>query len=213
MERSFKMKIFSDYESPFFNLLSQITDIVIVGMLWFLTSLPLITMGASTTAAYYVLTKQVSGKEDDMIKNFFKSFLENALRSISIFLLLGSALVLLSFNVSVTSVGSAFNWFILMFNYFLIFQVVIVMIYIFPLMARFKMRFFQYFKSACLLGNRHLLSSMAHLMLLGSLMLLSIQFIPLLAILMGVYCYLSSFMVVKIFRRYDPDFDSNGQRS
>lgn len=201
------MKLFN-YDSPVFNLLSRLTDIGIVGLLWFFTSLPIVTMGAATTAAYDVLIKIALDEDTEVVKKFFKSFVSNFLVSTAAFLLLVVIAALLVFNIRITDGASVLGWLILLFNYFLMYQVVIIAIYIFPLIAKFKMKFFQYIKQASFLGSRHLISSVLHVILLLSLLLLATQFVLLLTVLMGIYCYLSSFIMVKIIRKHRPDFET-----
>ena len=46
------MKFFS-YESRFSQLLLKLCNACMLNVLWFLCSLPIVTMGAATTALYY----------------------------------------------------------------------------------------------------------------------------------------------------------------
>ena len=49
------MNSFFNYEGPFFNVLNRLSDLVILNVLWFICCLPIVTIGASTTALYYVM--------------------------------------------------------------------------------------------------------------------------------------------------------------
>ena len=57
--------------SRFFYLVG---DIITLHFLWILCSLPIITIGASTTALYYSCMKRIRTKEGYPLKNFFSSF-------------------------------------------------------------------------------------------------------------------------------------------
>ena len=61
-------------DSGFMRVLNMISDIVLISMLWLLCSLPVVTVGASTTAAYYTIMKVVHKKTGYISKEFFKSF-------------------------------------------------------------------------------------------------------------------------------------------
>ena len=52
----------------------KIFDIMALGFLWILCSLPVITIGASTTALYYAIVKSVKNNDGYVTKEFFRSF-------------------------------------------------------------------------------------------------------------------------------------------
>ena len=45
---------FFNYDSPLFSSINKIVDCVFLSLLWFVFSIPIVTMGASTSALYYV---------------------------------------------------------------------------------------------------------------------------------------------------------------
>jgi len=50
---------------------------MVLNLLWCICSIPIFTIGASTTAVYYVTLKLVRDEEDGTFRSFFKSFKEN----------------------------------------------------------------------------------------------------------------------------------------
>lgn len=52
-----------DYDSKLFQLLLRVSDLVALSLLWLLCSLPVITIGASTSALYYTAMKLVRQRE------------------------------------------------------------------------------------------------------------------------------------------------------
>ncbi len=70
-----------DPENSFWSFLNRIYNLAFAGFLWFLTSLPLITIGASTTALYsYAFA--VTGQRDGYVaKSFFASFRKNFVKA------------------------------------------------------------------------------------------------------------------------------------
>jgi len=187
--------------------MSLVADIVLIGILWTLTSIPLFTIGASTTATYYLFTKKVSGRDCYIFKDYFKSFFRNFIKSTLFLVILAVILGVLIINVSLIQTDGIFGWVTLIFNYFLILQATFVLIYIFPLLSRFDSPFFAYFKQAAFMANRHLLTTVANLMILAILIMLSIYLSFLILFVMGIYCYLSSILIVKLFKKHRPDFD------
>ena len=64
-------------DNPVMNFLTIVCDIVILHFLWLLTSLPVLTIGASTTALYYTTMKCIRNGQGGVVKMFFKSFKDN----------------------------------------------------------------------------------------------------------------------------------------
>ena len=62
-----------DYDGKFINFLNKATDTLIATLLWLVCSIPIITIGASTTAFYSVMLKLVKDEESYITKSFFKS--------------------------------------------------------------------------------------------------------------------------------------------
>jgi len=63
-------------ESPFFQRLSSFSDLILLNLLMLVTSIPIVTIGASATALFYAVTKLREG-EGKPFKNYFRSFREN----------------------------------------------------------------------------------------------------------------------------------------
>ena len=67
------MKIFS-YDSPFSQVLLKLAWSCYLNLLWFICSIPVFTVGASTTALYAVTLKIVRDKEGNLTGQFFRAF-------------------------------------------------------------------------------------------------------------------------------------------
>jgi len=65
------------YDNKFFEVLGKITDIVILNLLCIISCLPIVTIGASITAAYSVAIKMIKDEETYIVKEFIRSFKEN----------------------------------------------------------------------------------------------------------------------------------------
>ncbi len=68
---------FFSIDSKFFKFVSKAADVFVLNLLWILCSLPIITIGASTCAAFYVSLKMVDDEEGYIAKSFFKAFRDN----------------------------------------------------------------------------------------------------------------------------------------
>lgn len=86
------MNLFS-LNSPFARGINKLIVMMYVGVLWFLCSIPIITMGAATAALYEVLLKAVRNQEGYVGSSFLKAFRGNLKQGIQ----LGIPLLLVQF--------------------------------------------------------------------------------------------------------------------
>ncbi len=63
------------------RFLRELCDLILLNVLWGLCSLPVITMGAATSAMYAVTLKKARNEEKSIIKEFFHSFKTNFLQA------------------------------------------------------------------------------------------------------------------------------------
>ena len=75
-------------DNPIISGMSRIFDMMCLNVLWLVCSLPIFTIGASTTAMYTVMLKVVKNEEGYIVKGFFKAFKENFKKSTIIWLIL-----------------------------------------------------------------------------------------------------------------------------
>lgn len=64
-------------EGKFFRFLERMANCVFLSCLWSLFSLPVITIGASTSALYYAMHKVVKLESGHLFKTFWKGFRDN----------------------------------------------------------------------------------------------------------------------------------------
>lgn len=80
------MKFFS-VDSPLYKFISTLWEIVKLNFFWLVFSLPVVTIGASTTAAFSVGLKMADGSEGYIFKAFLEAFKENWKKGIPLGLL------------------------------------------------------------------------------------------------------------------------------
>ncbi|MCR5214057.1 MAG: YesL family protein [Eubacterium sp.] len=143
------MKLFR-YDSGFMQMLDKATDFMLLNILCFLFSLPIITAGASVSAKYNVAMKIHRKEEPTIIKPFFKAFKENLPMGIG-----------LSLVCEITGTSFFINW-LMIYNSengkvppivllgFIVITLLFVMIVfcLFPFFARYSLRFLELLKSA-----------------------------------------------------------------
>ena len=70
------MKLFS-IDGPLYNFFSRLLDMIKLNFLWLLFSLPIVTIGASTAAAFAITLKMVDEREGYIAKQFWNAFKAN----------------------------------------------------------------------------------------------------------------------------------------
>lgn len=70
-----------DYNNPVWRFMGKIADFFMLTMVWAVCSIPIVTIGASTSALYYVVLKMVKNHEQYIIRSFFRYMKENFVSS------------------------------------------------------------------------------------------------------------------------------------
>ena len=147
-------------DGPLMSLMTKVAYSAYLNILWFLCCLPVVTVGASTTALFYVTLKIAKNEEGNITKAFFRSFKENFKQGTIIWLILLVAGILLGVDGYVLyhmRFSNAFWTVITAIFIVAVVAYVIIVMYIFPLLARFQNTTIAMFKNSIMIGMRFLL--------------------------------------------------------
>ena len=128
-------------DNPVINTLNSVVDTLVLGFLWLLCSIPIITIGASTTALCYAYNKAVCEKESYAIKAFFDSFKLNFKQATMLWIIIATifAICVLNYCVARTMVEQIKFMNVPIIVASVIFIVVLMWaMYVFPYLARFE---------------------------------------------------------------------------
>ena len=195
-------------ESPLVNFLNKVADIMILGIVFMIACVPVITGGAALTAAYYMGFKMVKNEETYIIKGFFKAFKENFKQAtiLWIFVLIIMAVIVADYRIILYSgIAFASGLRIAMVSVTLIAALGIV--FVFPLQARFQNTVKHTFKNAFLMALSHLPSAFL-LIIIYAVPYLILWLVPRLfpvVFLLGFggIFYFKSFVLLRVFRKYE----------
>lgn len=200
-------------DGPFFKYGTLLCDIIILSFFWCVCSLPIITIGPATAALYYVTTKLTVSREGYVTIDFFKSFAGNFIQGLIswlIFIFIGGVLF---FNIINFHPSGSVESIISIIQFVLLFELAITLIYVFPLIARFKMSIKDIFKSAFFMANRHFFTTITCFLLLAAVLygvfIFGYMILPFLFIIPGTFAYLTSFMIMRVFKKYMPEMDTD----
>ena len=160
------MKFFS-YESKFSQLVLMLCQSCLLNVLWFICSIPIVTIGASTTALYYVCLKIVRGEEQYVIPMFFRSFKENFRQATQLWLIMLGAGILLGTDgyilshLRTHSTGPAAVLWTLLFALLIAASIAyaIILLYVFPLTASVVNTNKAMLKNSFLIGTHYLFAT------------------------------------------------------
>ncbi len=198
------MTNFFNVDNPVWKFIGNLWDFFLLSVLWFVCSIPIVTIGASTTALYYVTLKMASDQEGKLWQQFLKSFRENWKEATIIwigFLLVGVVLVIdvLYGLTSGTNLASAI----------LIFSVVVGVLYlcmlsfVFPLLARVDNTPMAMIKMAGGVVVQNFLPVLAGVLVMAGFVLVGLfVFSPVLVVVPGLPAYINSRIYNHIFERY-----------
>lgn len=94
------MRRLFDLESPVMGCLFKVFDAIVLGLLWVLCSLPVVTMGAASAALYIATRRCLVRGESYLLRTFFRAFRDNWKQATLVWLLALSLLALLALDAA-----------------------------------------------------------------------------------------------------------------
>lgn len=132
--------------------LGKIGDMICLNVMWLICCIPIITIGASTTALYTVMLRMVKNEEGYIFRGFLKAFKSNFKQSTLIWLILLLLGIVWTVDFRVAGFIPGMAGIILSAIFLALgFILLSMMIYIFPLTARYENGIKATFKNALIL--------------------------------------------------------------
>ena len=190
-------------DNPVMHAIGLLGYSIYLNLLWFVCSIPIITIGASTTALYYACGKLVRGEGATLTKAFFSSFRKNFKQATIIWLIMllvgailgadGYILYRIRFNgvfwviMTALFVGAAIVY-------------GIVLLWIFPLVSRFFNTTPMMFKNSLAIGVRYAICTIitAGVYIIMGYLIINI-FTPFMFLGVGACAMVSSALMRQIF--------------
>ena len=147
------MSLFSP-ESKLYKGLSFFASVLLLNFCWILFSLPIITVGASTLAAYSVVFKMLENKEGYVFKDFWKGFKENWKQGTVLWLITLIAIYGFYLDVQILKTDPGIPVIVASIVAFVL--VAFSLIYAYPLAARYENKVFFHIKNSFLLSVSYL---------------------------------------------------------
>ena len=128
------------YDNKFFEALGKISNTVILNLLCIVSCIPIITIGASVTATYFVAMQIVKDEESYIIKEFIKRFKENFIISTKIWIIMMIIGGVLCFDFYISKL--VINEYMRIILQFILLMISIIfafsITYVFPIASKFE---------------------------------------------------------------------------
>lgn len=199
-----------DLDNPFFSAVNKILSVIGLNFLWLALCVPVVTAGASCTAFYYTIQKNIKNSRGYMLSDFMKSFKENFKQATGIWMILLAVLTVISLDLAAVKTlihqeripeGTQYFFYILMI------LIGVYAIWTFACLARFENTVRQTMKNAALLMISSLPVSLAVFLLAAGAALI-IWLMPVAVLVMpATALWLASVLLEKVFRKGMSDED------
>lgn len=201
-------------ENPFMQFLFRVSDLIILNLIFMLSCIPVVTIGASISALHSVCLKIVRGQESYMWQGFWKAFRQNFKQGTVLWIISIVILFVIHMDFTILNAGDhpLFGYVkvalgsvtAVLFSMF---------IYVFPIISHFKCTIRQAIKNSLFMTIGHLPFSILLVVMYGLIFFLATLNVKMLALVIAV-ATICGFSVVtltaciifdRIFKKYEPE--------
>lgn len=200
-----------NFNSRLYHYMSKLAECMILSLLWIVSSLPIITCGAATSALYYCAVKVLRKDEGSAFKDFwraFKSNLNQGILAVIVAFAICALIVVIGSTVYAAMPQSDVLKKIYI-GYILLFSAGISWLhYVFSYIARFEAPFRTVLKNSLIICVMNLPVSLSMVILFVAVAAVFILTAPAsgvaLFLLPALYALVTSSLLEKVYRKYMP---------
>lgn len=184
--------------------LKKIINFLLLNILWVVCSIPLVTIGASTCAAFYVSLKMVNEEEVSVVKMFFKAFKQDFMQG-TIMLCITSPCTALCFFMWRTLIKSGEMNLLFILGAFIVTLVLIILnFYSYALIARYTNSIKNIIRNSAGLTVQHFKTTMLTIVVVAAE--IAIMFVIPIVTLLGLF-FIPELVIFTISKTAKPIFD------
>ena len=204
-------------DNPIMQFISKIFDLVMLNLIFVLSCIPVITVGASLSALYYVSLKILRGEDPYIWRNFWKAFRQNFKQSTIVWVLYLLIIAFVGMDFYIINSQDTMLFAVIRICLWVVCAVLLSMfLYVFPIISHFVCTTKQVLKNAAFMAIGHLPYTIVLLAVCGLILYLytvSITTFALVIMVSGI-CGFSVIALIfciifdRIFKKYEPEEDS-----
>lgn len=203
------MDRFFDLDNGFFRFLNKVFDMIVLNLLVFILCIPVVTAGPAIASMYYIAMKEVKDEEGYVIKPFFNFFKKNFKQGVILELIIMAVAAVMTADIYImyqwTQKDSGL-FLSLLFSLIIGFAIIVIItiVYIFPMLAKFDNNIKGYLMNSLMMGVRHLPQSVLAVIIIIGCAVLTYIYPVALIFTIGLAGFLTSMIFAKIFDNYIP---------
>ena len=197
-----------DVDGPLVTFLTKTGELIILSLMWILTCLPVVTIGAASAALYNTVVMSVRKGIGYPVRSYLKNFRSFFKRGLAVTIpLIIWTLLLILFNVYAAHVEVSLSTFAAKMLVICVIVTLSVTVYLFPIISDFGVSAGRAGLMAFIISGRHFVVTLMHIAAIGGLVYLAFYVLPIfsLFVLPGILCFLSSIPMENVLRKYKPD--------
>lgn len=200
---------FFDIDGGFFRFMTKVADFILLDVLVFLFSLPIVTIGPALTAMNYVALKEVRDEEGYLWRSFWKAFKQNFKQGFLIELIIIVAGAILFIDMRITYTWASVEDSLiarLLFFVLLGFTAVVAAasMYVFPMLAKFDNTVIKLVKNSILMCVKHLPQTIVMAIITYGLAYATFTYPLFILFSIGLAGYADAYILARVFDIYIP---------
>lgn len=200
-------------DNPVMQFISKIFDLIVLNLIFIISCIPVITIGASISSLYYVNLKMLRNEEPYIFQGYVKAFRQNFKQATIVWLICLLVIAFLGMDFYIINSQDTALFSIIRTALWVICALVLcIFIYIFPIISHFVCTTKQAFKNAVFMTIGHLPYTLVLLLLHGVVIYLfshSVKTIAFVIVISGicgfsVVSFTACIIFDRIFKKYEP---------
>lgn len=207
-----------DLDNPVWTFMSKVADLMILNACMLVCSIPIVTIGASWTAGYYVAIKMVKKECAYPFKEFFHSFKDNFKQATQLWLIALVAFAILSGDLMIWyTYPQVLPTVVKGITVALIVLVLIIVSFVFPMLSHFENTNMNTIKNAALVALVNIPQAILFVVML---------FVPFILLIIDIRCFVVDILVgfsipavicsllwVRIFKKFEKPVEEEIEQS
>lgn len=199
-------------DSPLMKFLGRVGDIIVLNLIFVVTSIPIFTIGTALSALYTVSMKLVRGEDPSIIREYLKAYKRNFKTATICWLFMAAIAVLMFADFRLIGVFDGGIYIVLRLVLAMALGIwLLVFTYLFPYIARFENTVIHSIKNALFLSIAHVPYTFMLLGIGGGLVIITlftsktfvIGTIAWTFVGFAVMAYVQSYLLCRVFGKYE----------
>lgn len=194
-----------NYDNKVMTTISTAADLIVLGLFWAITSIPIFTIGASTAALYYTINKSIRNRKGYAYREYWKAFRNNFKQGTLCFLiwfiiaafLVGDVVIMRAALKADSPLGVMYFFFLVLCAAALAWG-----FYLFAYVARFECSVPEALKKTLIIMVANIGYSALLVVIFVALFLLCRDIMSLFIALPGVFGYIKNLILERVFKKY-----------